>query len=117
MSIVKADLLATFSPDNYNKVPINSAKGLLRLLCFEPEQAVPLHKHLKGDEYFYVIEGKGRITIGTEEAEAGAGCIVKAPAGVSHKWKNGHQRLILLSVLIPLQSYNLANEVTKMELL
>ena len=115
MKIVKVDLLATFSSDRYNNIPINGAKGLLRLLCFDPGQFVPLHKHPRGDEYFYVIKGKGKITIGKEEATAEPGCIVKAPAGVPHQWKNGPQRLMLISVLIPPQSYQLAEEATKME--
>lgn len=115
MNIVKAESLATFSSDKYAKIPINGTEGLLRLLCFESGQGVPMHKHPKGDEYFYVIEGKGKITIGGEEAEAGPGSIIKAPAGVPHQWKNGGQRLVLLSILIPFQSYEVADEVVKME--
>lgn len=115
MKIAKVDLLATFSPDRYNKISINGAQGLLRLLCLEQKQSVPLHKHPNGDEYFYVIEGKGKIKIGKKEAEAESGCIVKAPAGVLHQWKNGPQRLILLSVVIPPQSYKVSDEATKME--
>ena len=46
--ISKVDSLATLSRDSYNKIPINGAKGLIRLLCFETEQCVPLHMHPKG---------------------------------------------------------------------
>lgn len=116
MKIAKVDLLATFSSDRYNKIPINGAKGLIRLLCFEPRQCVPLHKHPKGDEYFCVVRGKGKITIGDEEVEMKSGYIAKAPAGVPHQWKNGSQRLILISILIPPPSYELADEATKMEI-
>ena len=117
MKIAKVDLLATFSSDKYSKISINGARGLLRLLCLEPGQSVPLHKHSNGDEYFYVIKGKGKIMIGNEEKEAEAGCVVKAPADIQHQWKNGPQRLILLSVIIPPQSYDLADNATKMELI
>jgi quercetin dioxygenase-like cupin family protein len=115
MNIAKAESLATFSSDKYAKIPINGTGGLLRLLCFESGQGVLMHKHPKGDEYFYVIEGKGKITIGEEEAEAGPGSIIKAPSGVPHQWKNGDQRLVLLSILIPFQSYKVADEVAKMQ--
>jgi quercetin dioxygenase-like cupin family protein len=115
MKIAKIDLLATFSPDKYNKISINGTQGLLRLLCLEQGQSVPLHKHPNGDEYFYVIKGKSKIRIGKKEAEAESGCIVKAPAGVLHQWKNGPQKLILLSVVIPPQSYEFSDEATKME--
>ena len=107
--------MATFSSNKYNKIPINGAKGLLRLLCFEPDQHVPLHRHPKADEYFFVIKGKGKVTIGSEETDVESGCIIGAPAGVTHQWKNGSERLMLLSVLIPSSSYKIADEAAKME--
>jgi len=107
--------MATFSSEKYNKIPIDGAKGLLRLLCFEPDQCVPLHKHPKADEYFFVVKGKGKVTIGSEETDAESGCIIRAPAGMAHQWKNGSERLILLSVLIPLSSFTIADEAMKME--
>jgi quercetin dioxygenase-like cupin family protein len=115
MEIVKVDSIATFSRDTYNKIPLNSTKGLLRLLCFQPNQHVPPHKHPKGDEYFFVIKGKGKIKIGDEETEAESGTIVRAPANATHQWRNGAEKLILLSVLIPPSCYKLADETVKME--
>lgn len=85
------------------------------MLCFEPEQKVPLHRHLRADEYFYVIQGNGKIRIGSEEVETGPNTIIKAPAGVAHEWRNGTERMILLSVLIPVQSYEAANEAARMD--
>jgi len=107
--------MATFSPHKYNKIPINGANGLLRLLCFEPDQRVPLHRHPKADEYFFVITGKGKVTVGSEETDVESGCIIKAPAGVTHQWKNGSERLVLLSILILSSSYKVADEAAKME--
>ncbi|MGQ9507059.1 MAG: cupin domain-containing protein [Candidatus Bathycorpusculaceae bacterium] len=115
MKIVKANLLVTFSSERYSKIPIHDTQGLLRLLCLEQGQSVPLHKHPSGDEYFYVIEGKGKIKIRKKEAEAETGCVIKAPAGVLHQWKSDPQKLVLLSVVIPLQSYKVADEALKME--
>jgi quercetin dioxygenase-like cupin family protein len=57
---------------------INGTKGLLRLLCFEPNQSVPLHRHPKADEYFFVIKGKGKVTIGSEETDVESSCIIRA---------------------------------------
>ncbi|MEM2912456.1 MAG: cupin domain-containing protein [Candidatus Bathyarchaeia archaeon] len=57
--ILRVDLIATFTSDKYNKIPINGTSGLLRLLCFEPGQSVPSHKHPNADEYFFVAKGKG----------------------------------------------------------
>jgi quercetin dioxygenase-like cupin family protein len=115
--IDRLDLIATFASDKYSKIPIKGAKGLLRLLCFEPDQSVPLHRHSKADEYFFVIRGKGKVTLGRKEIDVESGCILEATAGLPHRWKNGSDRLVLLSVLIPSSSYNLADEAAKMEII
>jgi quercetin dioxygenase-like cupin family protein len=115
MKVVNIDQAAAFSGEKYSRVPIDDSKGLLRLICLEPGQTVPLHKHPKGDEYFYVIAGRGKITIGQEEEEVTSGQLVKACAGTQHQWRNGTQRLTILSVIVPTASYDLAEEATKME--
>lgn len=115
--INRADLIATFTSNRYNKISINGAKGLLRLLCFEPDQSVPLHRHPKADEYFFVIRGKGKVTLGKEETDVESGYIIKATAGLPHQWKNGSERLVLLSVLIPPSSYKFVDEAAKMEVI
>ncbi len=110
---VKVSSLATFSSEKYSRVPVGNTKGLMRLLCFEPGQSVALHTHPKSDECFFVVEGKGKITIDREEQDAESGCIFQAPAGVTHGWKNGAHRLILLSTLIPTSAYDLADDATE----
>ena len=113
--ISRAGLIATFTSEKYNKIPVDGAEGLLRLLCFEPDQSVPLHRHPKADEYFFVIRGEAKVTLGSEESDVESGCIIKAKAGLPHKWKNGSERLVLLSILIPPSSYKSADEATEME--
>jgi len=39
------------------------------------------------------------------------GFFVKAPAGVLHQWKNGKDRLVLISVLISPSSYAHAEKI------
>jgi quercetin dioxygenase-like cupin family protein len=104
------DSLAVFSTDKYCRVPIENAKGLIRLLCFEPGQSVALHAHPKSDEFFLVVEGSGRITIEEEVQDAGAGSIIRVPAGVKHRWNSGVHRLVLFSVMIPTSAYASADE-------
>lgn len=114
VGIIKVDELAAFSADKYSRVLIGGAKGLLRLLCFEPGQAVSLHTHPQGDEYFLVVKGRGRVQVGSEEADVEQGSIVRAPAGTPHQWRAGSERLVLLSVLIPPLSYELADDASRM---
>lgn len=113
---MKISSLAKFSSESYCRVPIENMRGLMRLLCFEPGQSVPLHTHPKSDESFLVVEGRGKITIDQEEQDAESGCIFYVPAGVTHRWKNGTHRLILLSVLIPTSAYDLASQATEQKL-
>jgi quercetin dioxygenase-like cupin family protein len=113
--ISRVDLIAKFTSDKYNRIPINGAEGLIRLLCFEPGQTVPLHRHTKADEYFFVIKGKGKVTLGNEETAVESGSIIKAEAGLPHQWKNESEKLVLLSVLIPPSSYKFVDEAVKME--
>ncbi|MDH5481532.1 MAG: cupin domain-containing protein [Candidatus Bathyarchaeota archaeon] len=115
MEILEIASLAEFSPVKYVKTPLNNTKGLVRLLCFEPGQGVALHKHPKADEIFYVLNGKAELTVGEETAQIDAGRFVKAPADTFHGWKNGPEKLILISVLMPVLSYAYAEEAARME--
>jgi len=115
MDVLKIDSLAEFSSEKYVKVPVQNTSGLVRLLCFEPGQSVALHKHPYGDEIFYVLSGRAELTVDKETARIEAGSWVKAAAGTFHGWKNGSERLILISVLIPPSSYKLAEQAARME--
>jgi quercetin dioxygenase-like cupin family protein len=108
--------LAKFSSEKYCRVPIENTKGLIRLLCFEAGQSVVLHTHPTSDECFLVVEGNGKITVGREERDAESGSFVRVPAGVTHQWRNGSHRLILLSILIPTSAYDLASEAAEQKL-
>lgn len=116
MEVLKIGSLAEFSLAKYVRVPLQNTKGLMRLLCFEPSQSVALHKHPESDEIFYVLRGKAEFTVDEETVRVETGSFVKAPAKTFHGWKNGSERLILISVLIPPSSYKLADRAAKMEL-
>jgi quercetin dioxygenase-like cupin family protein len=113
MEILKAESLTDFSADKYRRVPLPNTKGLMRLLCFEPNQHVPLHRHPEADEIFYVLKGQGEISVGEEKVKVNNGFFVKAPAGVLHKWQNSKERLVLISVLIPPSNHAHAEEITQ----
>ena len=116
MEILKIDSLAKFSWNKYVKTPIMNTNGLVRLLCLEPDQSVALHRHPDGDEVFYVLSGRAEFTLGNETARIEAGSFAKVAAGTFHGWKNASERLILISVLIPSSSYELAEQAAKMDL-
>jgi quercetin dioxygenase-like cupin family protein len=115
MNMMNVESLVEFSTDKYVRVPLENTRGLVRFLCFEPDQDVPCHRHPEADKAFFILKGSGTFTKGSEIIQLAAGNIVKAEAGVFHMWKNGSERLTLLSVLIPSLSYDVAEEAAKME--
>lgn len=112
---MKLDSLVEFSSAKYVRVSIKNTNGLVCLRSIDPDQAVPFHKHLDGDEVFYVLSGGAKFTVGKEIAQMSAGSFVRAVAGIYHSWKNGSERLILISILTPPSSHKLADQATKME--
>lgn len=115
MAVADLEALARFSLEKYVRVPIEGTNGLVRLLCFEPRQEVALHLHPEADEVFYVAKGAAAFMKGEETTRVEAGSLVKADAGARHGWKNGSDRLILLSVLLPVSAYHVADRAARME--
>ncbi len=63
--------------------------------------AVPFHHHLREDEVFYVLEGRGILRYGDDLVELRAGDCVSCPAGtgVAHQIANPHHEdLVYLSI-------------------
>jgi mannose-6-phosphate isomerase-like protein (cupin superfamily) len=57
-----------------------------------------LHYHAKTDEFYYVIDGQGTMTLDDEEIELHKGVVVYVPRGVRHKAVG---KLTVLTVCIP----------------
>ncbi|MGH9944530.1 MAG: cupin domain-containing protein [Pyrinomonadaceae bacterium] len=78
------------------------AHSTVGLNCLEPGQVQSVHAHEGADKFYFVLEGRGRFTVGAEEFEAGEGALVVAPAGVAHGVSNaGDARLSLLVSIAP----------------
>jgi rhodanese-related sulfurtransferase/uncharacterized RmlC-like cupin family protein len=50
-----------------------------------PSSTSGIHVHLEADEFFYVLEGTGRINLGVDEHEISAGDMIFVPVGTDHK--------------------------------
>src|SRR4029077_8876789 len=57
-----------------------------------------LHYHERTDEFYYVISGRGTMTLDGEEIELHPGVVVYVPRGVKHKAKGN---LTVMTVCIP----------------
>jgi mannose-6-phosphate isomerase-like protein (cupin superfamily) len=64
--------------------------------------AAPLHRHLREDEYSFVLEGRMGALLGDEVLEAGVGDLVHKPRGQWHTfWNAGDVPCRILEVIAP----------------
>ncbi len=54
----------------------------------KPGEGPPPHLHRDRDEYFYVLDGTYKLTVGTNEATVGPGTMVFVPRGTPHAFTN-----------------------------
>ncbi len=50
-----------------------------------PSATSGIHLHLKADEFFYVLDGRGRMRLNTKEHDIGPGDMVFVPVGSDHR--------------------------------
>ena len=66
--------------------PESGTRGSVMVYDEMPKNATSgIHYHIESDEFFYVIEGKGRILVGTEESTIEPGYFIFVPAGEDHR--------------------------------
>ena len=71
-------------------------------------QDAKLHFHERTDEFYYVIDGEGRMQLDDEEIELHKGVVVYVPRGIKHRaWG----KLTVLTVCIPRGVMNDIHEV------
>lgn len=64
--------------------------------------AAPLHRHMREDEYSYVIEGRVGALLGDDVLEAGPGDLLLKPRGEWHTfWNAGDEPCRLLEIISP----------------
>lgn len=68
------------------KIPLSFSTQMVNLIL-QPEGELPLHK-TPVDVLFYVIKGKGILTIGDEKKEVEEGSVIESPANIDHGWEN-----------------------------
>jgi mannose-6-phosphate isomerase-like protein (cupin superfamily) len=56
------------------------------------------------DEMYLVVSGRASVTVGTETATVGRGCVVYVPAGVPHRFHHITEDLRVLVVFSPPES-------------
>ncbi|CCQ91275.1 conserved hypothetical protein, RmlC-like cupin [Nitrospina gracilis 3/211] len=103
MKVLKVRDQAAFKTEKMNKVSLfDTDRFFCDVYCLEPGQAQKVHAHEGSDKIYYVLEGKGRVTVGTEEKEMSADEITLAPSGEEHGVVNHtDRRLVMLVFMAP----------------
>lgn len=103
MKVLKVRDQAAFKAEKMNKVSLfDTDRFFCDVYCLEPGQTQKVHAHEGSDKIYYVLEGKGRVTVGTEEKEMSADEITLAPSGEEHGVVNHtDRRLVMLVFMAP----------------
>ncbi len=83
-SLTIGDLVEFDAARRIKKKILHTERMVSDLLCYEPGQGTVVHHHLTDDEAFYVIDGRGTITVGAEAHVVGPTSLVFAPMGEEH---------------------------------
>lgn len=83
-SLVVGDHIEFDTGRRIKKKMLYTERMVSDLLCYEPGQGTVVHHHNTDDETFYVIEGRGTITVGGEVHDVEPTSLVFAPMGVEH---------------------------------
>ncbi|MGW5233271.1 cupin domain-containing protein [Streptomyces nodosus] len=78
----------------------NMSVGLYALDAGDSDPQQP-HRQ---DEVYFVVSGRGSITVGTETAQVARGSVVYVPAGTVHKFHHITEDLRVLVVFSPPES-------------
>ena len=76
----------------------DSSLKYVRELILEPGSSIGMHAHNGDEEVYYIIEGKGLMTVDKEEREIAAGDIVLTKSGSSHGLKNNSPDILKIFV-------------------
>ena len=103
MKTIKVRDSISFKAEKLNKVSLfDTDKFFCDIYCFKPGQSQKVHSHDGSDKVYYVLEGKGKVTVGTEEKELLTDEITIAPAGEDHGVVNHtDEKLVVLVFMAP----------------
>ena len=92
-----------FSSEKMKKVSlIDTDNFFCDIYCLEPEQFQKVHSHEGSDKVYMVLQGKGKVTVGSVEKELSENDITLAPSGEDHGVMNDSgEKLVLLVFMSP----------------
>jgi mannose-6-phosphate isomerase-like protein (cupin superfamily) len=103
MKVINVRNSIAFNPDKLNKVSLFDTDNFFcDVYCMEPGQFQKVHSHDGPDKVYYVIEGSGKVTVGSEEKTLTKDEITIAPSGEDHGVVNDSGgKLVMLVFMAP----------------
>jgi mannose-6-phosphate isomerase-like protein (cupin superfamily) len=103
MKVVNVLDAIEFNPEKMKKVSLfDTDHFFCDIYCLEPGQSQKVHSHDGSDKVYYVMEGKGKVTVGSEEKVLTQNEITMAPSGQDHGVLNhSNDKLVLLVFMAP----------------
>jgi mannose-6-phosphate isomerase-like protein (cupin superfamily) len=69
-------------------------------------KSVGRHYHVETEEVYYILQGAGRMTVGSEARDVAAGDAIFIPRGSTHTLENtGHTPMTILLICGPAYAY------------
>jgi len=103
MKVVNVLDAIEFNPEKMKKVSLfDTDHFFCDIYCLEPGQSQKVHSHDGSDKVYYVMEGQGKVTVGSEEKVLTQNEITMAPSGQDHGVLNhSNDKLVLLVFMAP----------------
>ena len=103
MKVIKLNDFVEFNSEKLKKISLFDTKNFFcDLYCLEPGQSQKIHSHGDSDKVYYILKGRGKVTVGSIEKELGPDEITLAPAGEDHGVVNHTQdKLVMLVFMAP----------------
>lgn len=92
-----------FAAEKMQKVGLFETEQMFcDVYCLEPGQAQKVHSHAGATKFYFVIEGRALVTIGSETRELGPGELASSAPGEDHGVQNDSDaNLVLLVAMAP----------------
>ena len=103
MKVIRVRDSIQFKAEKLSKVSLfDTDKFFCDIYCFEPGQSQKVHSHADSDKVYYVLQGKGKVTVGSVEKVLEPYEITIAPAGQDHGVVNHtDEELVMLVFMAP----------------
>ncbi|MBU6321672.1 MAG: phosphomannose isomerase type II C-terminal cupin domain [Patescibacteria group bacterium] len=82
---------------SFERFTLNES-STVKVIAVEAGQAFSLQTHAHRSEFWRILEGRGRVTVGSETREARAGDTFYVRPGIEHRVEADAERIVFLEI-------------------